>query len=373
MKFQSQIQIPYAISNNGKETMFSPESGVEIEVRRPEPKKKGGGRIIITTDAYEEIGRQLILLGYIPMEDFLDYEMAEVLLTQKKIALLYGFCHIRGVADCLKHAPGFASQYQIFYYANYLSHSAYQEMRFSALVAKCDLLVYGMEMTAEHYRWNEAVLQRIKQSTRKLCLPAVFFGAYFPQTKRMYNSMNPYAVKSAGHDYTPFSYGDSWLNHCIDEGMTADAVMEHFRGKIYEKSFILDYLEKELRHLRFQEQKGDFLFVDYIEENFRTHRVFRNEAHMENGLLEQYTLQVLYAAECDSAMFPVKEPLMRCSQHLIFPCVADALKLEWNVEEELLDVYTYGGWKRVSVQEYIELYIDSCSKVRSLKKRSLLP
>ena len=109
------IQIGYAISNNKKENIFSPEEGLEYKVKRPEIRKEHEDLIIICSNDYDNIAEQLMLLGYQPFKDFIDYQLADILWSGKKIALLYGICHLRGISECLRQSKDFTEKYEIFY------------------------------------------------------------------------------------------------------------------------------------------------------------------------------------------------------------------------------------------------------------------
>lgn len=374
-KYKDYINVIYAISNNPKETSFVPEFGEEIQVKRPFSKNQClGAVIVICSCEYEKIAEQLSLLGYIPFVDFFDYEVAEILWSKKELVLLYGFCHLRGIRDCLKNADSFLETYIPVYYPNYLFNNFYQQGRFQYFTNICKVFVYGIDISPENYRKNQAVLERLRSDVKILRLHAVYFGVYFPQKQRVYNDMNEFAIKSEGYDYTPFSYGDSWLNGCIEKGMGLEDVFDYIEnGEIYEREFVLKYAEMEWRRLKFQEQESDFRIAEYIERNYRRTRLFRNETHMENSVLYQYAMQLLQILGCDTHMRIVDAPLLNCSQHWIYPSVARLLGLEWDVWSEKLEMYTYVGWEKVSVREYIEKYYWTCNMIYQLKREHLLP
>lgn len=374
-KYKDEISIVYAISNNPKEISFSPESGKKIQVKRPTSKEKNlEAMIIICSVEYEKIAEQLTLLGYTPFEDFIDHEIAEIIWTNKKVVLLYGFCHLRGIRDCLKNAEYFLKMYIPIYYPDYLFRNFYQQERFQYFIKICSVFVCGMDVSPENHRNNQAILERLKANVKVFRLHAVYFGAYFPQKKRVYNAMNKFAIKIEGYDYTPFSYGDSYLNECIEKRMTLNEIYDSIEYDIiYDREFVLKYVENEWKRLRFQECESDFKILDYIEENYKRERLFRNETHMENKILYQYSKQLLQYLGCKDDIRTVDEPLLNCSQHWIYPCVAEILKLEWDVWSETLDLYTYSGWRKVNMREYIEEYYETCKVIYQLNKKNMLP
>lgn len=372
--YKDRITITGVISNNPKEMLFCPVQGEEYEVKRPGVKKVKDACIVICSCDYENIAEQLILLGYTPMKDFIDYELAALVLDERKPVLLYGMCHLRGIKEYVMLSKSFRSQYHAIYYPNYLSQNAYQQMRMNYLVDSCRVFIYGEALTSENYRKNTAILERLNSDVKILCLHTVYFGGYFPQKNRVYNAMNQYAVKAENYDYTPFSYNDSWMNECIDKGMSASAIVDLMNTpSCYNRDDVLRYLDGEWRRLTFQERESDFKILDYIRDNYKKMRLFRNEAHMENNILYQYAVQVLKYLDCNDNLPMPEEPLLKCSQHCIFPGVADILQLEWDVRKEMLELYTYSGWKRVTLAEYVNTYVEMCSDIRKWKKKNLLP
>lgn len=374
-KYGAEFTLLHGISNDARETVFHTADGQEFPIKRPENKnKKLSGIIVICSSEYETIAEQLILLGYIPFVDFMDYEMADILWSGRKIALFYGFCHLRGIAECLKNTKEFSDDYAAIFEPNYLFLNFYRQERLRYLTVNCDVFVYGIALTQENYRKNSAILGGLRSNVKTMCLQAAFFGGYFPQTKRAYNAMNALAVKCEGYDYTPFSYGDSWLNDCIIQGMPLDDIMEQIiYGEIYTEDFCRKYAEGEWKRLIYQEGECDFRIVEYLKKNYRTKRLFRNETHMENDVLYQYAAQILQYLGYSGKAGRLQEPLLNCSQHFIYPCVAKVLELEWDVWEEELDLYTYAGWQKVRVEEYIKTYYESCREILRLKKLHMLP
>lgn len=374
LKYKGMFSITYIISNNPKEKIFEPEDGVVYQVKRPRRKEGKESLIIICSNEFEDIAEQLILLGYIPFVDFIDYELAVTLLDERKIVLLYGFCHLRGIKDCLILSERFSIQYEAIFYPNYLSLNAYQQARLNYLIERCHMFIYGMAVTPMNNSKNLAILERLKPNVRKMCLQSVYFGGYFPQRKRVFNKMNRYSVKCDNYDYAPFFYEDSWLNECLDEGMDFEAILECLENAhIYDRDFILKNLEGEWKRLKFQENQSDFKIVDYIENDFRKKRLFRNEAHMENQVLYEYARQVLESLGCLDKIPLVEKPLLQCSQHIIYPEVSKILELKWDVCKEELDLYTYNGWKKMTLHDYVKTYIEVCGNIRSLKIKYFLP
>lgn len=374
-KYQADFTLAYSISNDSKETVFTARDGKEYPVKKPEKKKKKPeGTIIICSIDYEKIAEQLALLGYVPFVDFIDYELADIIWSGRKTALFYGFCHLRGIAECLKETKIFSRMYATFYVPSYLPLHFYRQSRLRYLAVNCDVFIYGMELSQENYRKNSALLEGLKPGTKTMRLHAAYFGGYFPQKKRAYNTMNELAVKCDRYDYTPFSYGDSWLNDCIMQEMSIDDILNQIMHReIYTRDFILKYIEGEWKRLRYQEGESDFKIVDYLEKNYGTRRLFRNESHMENEVIVQYAEQILQCLGLSRGVCVPEKPLLNCSQHFIYPCVAEALGLGWNVWEEKLELYTYAGWRMVSTKEFIRLYYESCSETLRLKKSHLLP
>lgn len=362
-------------SNNTRENFFTFHNST-WNVIQPKPKDESTPYIIVCSKAFESISEQLILMGYKPFEDYIDEEMAGYLLNERKVILLYGFCHLRAIKDCLNHSKMFHQEYCAYYFSNYLPGTIYEKQALKFWIERCEILIYSQSLTLENSTINQILLSYLEKNIKALCIPAIYFSGYFPQKNRVGNKLNQYSIKCENHEYTPFSYEDGWLNECIDKGMTAQDVLEAlYTETIYEKNFILDNLEKEWKRNYLMESKSDFKIVDYLEKNYKRKRLFRNEAHMENVVIEQYAKQIMDCLGLQDPLcfYHIEHPLLICSQHVIYPEVGNVLGLEWDVKTEKLDLYTYNGWKSVTMEEYINLYMEVCSHIKELKGKQMLP
>ena len=372
--YKNHVIIEGAISNNPKEKVFSPQTGCDIEVERPKAKEKEESLIILCSMAYQEMAEQLILLGYEPFKDFIDYEMAELLIYEKEICLFYGFCHMRGIKEYMAEIREVKEKYTLCFVPNYLKLSFYQQWMLNFLIKNCHVFIYGMAVSQEYHRKNEAILNRLDKAVKKVCVPAVYFSGYFPQEDRPINRFVKYGIKSEGHDYSPFTYDDGWLNDCIEKEMDDDAAIEYLlHTEIWPKEKVQKNLEKEIGRLKYQDKLCDFSIAEYIEEHYDKVRLFRNEAHMENCLLKLYVSQLLEQLNIQAIVSDVKESLLKCSEHPIYPFAASALDLKWDVLAEPLEFYTYQGWHTVTLEEYIRTYLFYSRQVKKMRGMALLP
>lgn len=373
---EGKINVSLFWSNDNSEREYSSDQGKCYVVNRPCSKDKidNDYLIIICSIYFDDIAEQLQLLGFIPFRDFIDDQIAKTMFSEKKIALMYGACHLRAVKDALMTSLVFSDQYEAFYFPNYLQVSVYESMKLCYIVEHCSLFLYGISVEARDYRKNKALLDRISKNVQIISIPIICFGGYFPQLERPFNRMNRYAIKCEGKDYTPFSYEDSFLNRCIDEGLSVDTILEKIAdGNVYEQSWIRNMLDDEWKRVRFQESDSDIKALSYISDNYKKRRLFRNEAHMENAVIYHYAEQIIAKLGFKPNFDKGITPFFYCSEHPIYGCTSRAIGLEWNVMDEVLDLYTYEGWKRVSVYEFIEAYIESGQKIRELKEKGLLP
>ena len=364
-------------SNDIKEKEFSLGDGKKFEVVRPisnNMQNTGNRLITICSIAIGEISEQLMMLGYIPFKDFIDVNIARLILSKKSIALMFGACHLRAVKDALLTSKAFSEKYEAFFLPNYMWLSAYDSLRLGFLAENCDLFIYGISAEPFNYRKNKALLERIDKNACSIALPIICFGGYFPQIDRPYNRMNRYAVKCEGQDYTPFSYEDSYINKCIDDGDSVEEIIRKISNyEVYDIAYITQMLEYEWNRIGFQEMETEIKVLEYLRDNYQKRRLFRNEAHMETEVIYHYARQIVEYLEIQPDFNKRTETFFYCSQHPVYGCTVKALGLEWDVEEELLDLYTYEGWKKVTREEFINAYVESASKIKELKAKGLLP
>lgn len=315
-------------------------------------------------------------MGYLPYQDYMDFNFFNQVMQRKKIVLSYGVCHIRAISECLEKATDMKYGYEFFYFDNYLVSDIEKQAKFNFLLDKCHVFIYSLGISKEEFINNSSILMRIDEKTKRISVPTITFSGYFPKKDFRVNNLNEFSVQSVRSNYTPFSFGDEKINFMLKENKgQIDILKEAENFWQDDKEWIQKNCEREIKKIEMLEAFSDLKISKYIKENYRKRRLFRNEAHMENDIIIEFAKQVLGILNENQAVDEefFKEPLLKCSQHLIFPVVAKILELEWDVMVEEYDLFTYHGWEKLGFVDFLKCYIEYCSAMKKLIEQGLIP
>lgn len=376
-KHSDSLSIRGCVSNNIKETELVINGSPVLRTCRPDELKQfSDALIVICSIAGKEIKKQLLLMGYQPFKDFVDSSFLELLMQEKKIVLSYGVCHIRALTECLEKTTVMKQNYEFFYFDNYLPADIEKQFMFQFLLDKCSVFIYSLGISKEEYTNNACILMRVSSKARIISVPTVTFSGYFPKKDARVNHLNEFSVQSVLSNYTPFSFGDEKINQMLKEHKGEDEIIKQTQHTWEDETdWVQKNCERELKKIEAAEAYTDLKISAFIKENYQKRRLFRNEAHMENEVIIQLAKQVLVIMGISPLLEEelLEEPLLKCSQHLIYPQVAEALKLKWDVHAVEYDLFTYHGWKKVHYDEFLKEYINYCNTMKSLIENGLIP
>ena len=100
-EYWGKIEIQFVLDNQ-KEGFFHGK-----KLKKPEYREDVF--IIVTSNRYYEIRKQLLSLGYSEFSDFVPYQIFD-----KKMAIAYGNCHMQAVRECLEHKKAFVQEYGFY-------------------------------------------------------------------------------------------------------------------------------------------------------------------------------------------------------------------------------------------------------------------
>lgn len=370
----SEEDITLCYSNNVKEVEFIVE-GIKISdvVRAKAFNQEDNIFIIICSISYVEISEQLVDLGYTPFQDFVTSDFYDVLVSPKRIAVAYGICQLRGTVDCLKNTPSFMEKYTIYYYESYNKRFNLETERLF-LTEICDLFLYSKGISQMERIKMEGILGRLNKKCIAIGMPIISFCGYFLKDDIRVNIPNPYSVISRKSPFIAFRFGDEYINSLIDLKCSVYEIYEKVMvyGKNDEKR-IRDKCNKELLKLKCIDKNGDIHIAEFIKKMYKKERLFRNETHIENAIAIEYASQICEMLKISFDIGIINEPLMKHSQHIIYPSVHEALELEWDWEHSTYDLFTYNGWEKLSFFEFIEVYVNYCSNIKKMIDRGLIP
>ena len=370
------LNIVSCISNNEKELKCTFDDGSYLPVIRPSyafAEKKNNVYIIICVDNDAEIEKQLMSYGMTAGDHFIHYELFDLLMTNKKIAILYGVCYMRPICGCLKKSSEFSREYEVFYWLSYRKMTEVEYGIFLCLLKICDLYIYNPSISRHERALEEAYLSNLPDRCMRVKLPSVGAEAYHPQAIKPEHAERRYNVVEAQSAYGPFTCQDWYINQMIDEGKKLAEIKKTIKDENFlAPDYVRENYEVQIRMVELQESASDIKICDYLINNHKRKRLFLDGSHIANAPICEIANRLLdrlgyapveYAEEMDAV-------LIYASEVPIYPSVTKGLQLSvYETEEPIYNLFTFRGYQKVTFDEYIEQYYDYCTHIKSYMER----
>ncbi len=277
------VEISYCLDEKLHDNFFH-----EYYIYLPEDKKSElkSEYVLIFTDhilVYQRIAQQLKAWGLKEFEDFIPYK-----LFQRKMALIWGNCHVRYIKGFLSASREFSKEYA-FYELKDLWNMKEADLD-ENLFKHCDLLV------CQHIRKETSLGEMfssgyIENLLKKDCQIVKFPNLFrlpqflFPQT----DLKNVFAPNSSVQWYR-----DREIDRCIQAGIYD---IEEIYEKIVQKKYDADELQQGyllfLEKLIAREKQCNIHIFDYIIEHLRDEQLFLDVEHPHKKLLGEIGNRIL--------------------------------------------------------------------------------
>ncbi len=240
------------------------------EILRP----KAGGKcfIVVTSPCYIEIRRQLLQMGYQEFTDFIPYQI-----FKKRMAVVYGNCHMEVIRLYLERHREFASEYG-FYPFPMIQQLKDIQWDFSSVLQHCDLFFHQSvrknNIFGEEYS-SESMFQYLPKSCETIALPNLYgMPKYlFPQLDMRAGSVGQFA---------PF-FLDCNIALWIKEGKRLEEVKKYILGGgVYSHEEIKTMWTSFVEKLKEREKEWDIKISDYILSNQRKNKLFSDPNHISS-------------------------------------------------------------------------------------------
>lgn len=243
---------------------------------------------------------------------------------EKLNCVLYGNCQVGPVYEYLKKHH--KNLYNYYYTVSYLAISgqaSFDKEKFQ----EADLFIY--QTVADKYgemSTKYIINNLLKKSCQLICFPSVGFGGYHPDYTEKPNPKTQFKR----------------LNELLELGFTPDQIVEASKRDDFVP------LETTLKVLKFtmdinveKEKENDIKIVDFIEANWRKHKLFHQPLHPTNYLLKEMLKRTLIYVGLDTDQVetsPVfKKEILDLEICRIYPCVHKQLNLEFPFEDARYD------------------------------------
>lgn len=281
--------------------------------------------IIVATDRYLEVRKQLIELGYKEFENFIPYQ-----LYKKKMAVMHGNCHMYAIKQYMAASVDFNQEYGFYPFP--LIYEIPREFDYRDVLYHCDLFLhqsirkrncYGEEYSSDN------LLQYVSDKCQVVSVPNLYGmpKCFFPQMDMSKREEYQGGFQFiAGHDKNI----QKWIEEKVSLQKIKDLIKN--RGGVYKKKDILILWDEFKNKLITREKEWDIKISDFIFENFREEKLFYDTNHISDFLVRELASRILkfigYTENPNYNGFSLDQ-----WETYIYKDVVDALGLQFNQNE----------------------------------------
>lgn len=376
MQYRDKCKIKKCVSTLSNPPMYliDEDEGLKV-IRWADYQKDKNDFLIVCEVPYGRIENLLTACGMVLFEDYVEYMIADFLLSGKKLALFAGNCQLVTVFDFMKEISVFRNEYYMLRFSTHYWASRWSLKVVSVLKNMCDLYVC---MNHEEDDWMYFKTNELPETCRILTVPYVPMRIYWPQMS--VSEGNFFLKNPKTNQHGPFEMADKNINRMLHEGKSYDEIIQTLSNEnFYSYSEANEMLEKSFNALEEIEWNCDVKLLSYIKNNYTKELLYRDMLHMQPILVCEVVKQILQCLELDiNELIEIKERQQdiavwekyqsHCTEVPIYPSVAKALGLEWVNKDTKYDVTFYNGIRKLTFEEYIREYYDMCSLMKKIQE-----
>lgn len=304
--------------------------------------------IIVCSERYYEIRKQLMEMGYLEFEHFVPYQI-----FQKKMAITYGNCHMGAVKRYLERNKKLTSEYGFYPFPEIQSMRSLED--YERILPHCKLFIHQSVRRENIYgiRYaSDTMMSYIPQTCKVVSIPNLHGipECFFPQQKR-----EPAWGKlrfMAGYDEN--------IKNWVMDGKTEEDIKKYvMQGGVYSKAEILDKWDGFKRKLLEREKEWDVKISDFIFENYRYIKLFYERYHISDTLVREIASRTLKHLGCDGDIPYLINSTLDAYEMFIYQDVIEALGLKF--EQKYIRV-NYQSDSLETTDVDIDQYIKQCIK-----------
>lgn len=279
--------------------------------------------VIVASNKYFEIRKQLKELGYLEFINFVPYQI-----FRKKVAIVYGNCHIHAVKAYLEQNAGFNLKYGFYPFPAIQNMELLED--YGNVLKHCELFIHQSirkeNKFGERYSSN-TMIRFLPNSCQIISIPNLYGmpTCFFPQQK-INNSKDRRKQK-----FFFYSGGDENIEKWIYEGKTLEEIKVYIiSGGVYKKEEIIDKWNCFKTKLLEREQEWDIKISDFIFKNYKKEKLFYERLHISNSLVKEISNRLLRYVGCESELLYDLPIELNTHEMFIYQDVMEALELEFE-------------------------------------------
>ena len=355
---KDKVDIKFLIDRNAeKNSIFHGKRIYKLEEKIEELKIKKNKVIVCAThNVYKEIKNTLEKIGLLEFEDFIWF-----MDIGKKIAVIYGNCHMSVLSKYLSKNNYFIQEYTIKTFLVFQKEKTPPV----SLLKKCNLIIL-QDIRKENKNGllsvNE-IDEIISPKCKKIIVPNLFgLNLFFPQAQSPYIDKSMQNIRFIDSIQNgPINWMIGWHDDFIEKGLTAgkdasNIAIEILENNVFKNNEIRDNFNKRIDKLKEREKKCNIKISDFILDNYREKLLFYDPWHPTNYIIEEKCRRILDLLGIKEDNFE-SESHLDCREIFIYGCVRKELGLVF--EQTVIRKNTCSGTlynRGITLNEYIKQY-----------------
>lgn len=292
------------------------------QIRKPKALKEYF--IVVTCACYMEIREQLMQMGYCEFTDFVPYQIFD-----KKMAIVYGNCHMGAIRQYLEGHKEFALKYG-FYPFPAICEMQNLPKKYENVLQHCDLFLHQSirknNMYGEQFA-SEFLLSYICKTCDAISVPNLYgMPKYlFPQLDMKTQQLRP-------GSFSPY-FLDKNIVLWLQKGKSVEEIKSYIiEGGVYTRAEIIDMWDSFVKKKNKRELEWDVKIFDYILLQQRKKKLFCDINHITSEMSREISHRVLqYMGYDENAC--IELPIMDDLETIIYADVKEALGLEFEEDD----------------------------------------
>lgn len=298
--------------------------------------------------------------------DLLSFKYGVLNIRTKKLIVAYGNCQINDYYKCMRRCEDFNAKYECAYF-KYLDYPRWKEDRLEYLMRICDVLLHIRDTFDKKFRDCRKFVEINNKECLCIGIPAYSFRGYFPQSNTHIQEKAKYDI--IHETFNTFHREDVCLNNLIENGFTLEEIMHRIKDlTFFDESAIINNIKTSLWQLNVMDRLSDISIYDFVKDNYKKHRLFKDPVHFSDILIFYIVKQIMVKLDCIVPDDFGEGTIHKFTEMPIYPCVASCLGLEWCKEEERTALRLNKDIIYVSFDEYITRYCRFVSAAKDIIK-----
>lgn len=314
---------------------------------------------VAAESVYLTVSKQLVELQLTEFSDYIYYKWID-----KKLVLLHGNCHMTVIKDYLESSRTFVSRYAI--YPNPLIQNNKNGRIDKNVLTNCAVWIHediqkdnvcGYYLSDEYIReqWQDPINNNIEKDRKEIIIPHLFgMGkAFFPQSD--WNERNE-KIHNAQDINGMFPHADLVIDRCVDKGIAVDDIIAFCKSEaaLDEKEIVQNF-ENYMNKIKDREKSWDVKIYDFIQQNYQKTKLFYDEGHPTNIILEKVSKDILLKLNImDKVSTNIK---LDTHENPVYPAVRNCLHMKWDEHEIRKGRLAKKMSDQMDFEEYIREYL----------------